>query len=329
MYRRQQLKKLYPFVLLLIILLGSFSAFNAARGWDFSPFYQVRSYSKTFNTAPGSNTPASDMQVAYNALCRTPWLFAAYERQENQNIYFWCEKLPLLHLLPAPGLVIPAAAAAFLIMLSAGWWKKSRFWYILVPVLALALPLCVRDVIGRYRLMLVPYFIIAAIMGHYAYRTLTIRRKYLALLAGGIAAALSVYAGTSMPRTRSEDHHAWALALENTPGAKKDAILAAFEEYWTASGYRSEKAFRAFIDRLLHFGELPAAEALILQAYQNNISPDIAGYYHCWVYVLRNQPVQVERIAARINPDRLPPDLRKTFIRLRQDTRNILHNRQK
>ncbi|MBR2344982.1 MAG: glycosyltransferase family 39 protein [Lentisphaeria bacterium] len=327
MYRLGKYRRFVVFLLTLAVMLGTYSSFNKFQGWDFSPFYPVMGYAKTFNSVPG-DAPASEYTVLFNAVRRVPWLFAAYERMENQNIYFWCEKLPLLHILPAPGIVVPAAAAAFLILLAAGYWKKERFWYIAVPVLTLALPLCTRDVIGRYRLMLVPYFIIAPVMAFYAYRNLPVRRKYFALFMGGLAAAVSVYCGLSMPRNRAADLHAWALAMQNTPGAAKTEVIAAYLDYWDAAP-ASPQAFISAMSCLFRYNELSTAERLLPVAQKYGISGDLTGYFYMWIAVLRNDPVSVSRICASINPDNLPAEQQKIFLRVRSDTIRMLHKQKK
>ncbi len=328
LYRCRKLRKLIPFALLLLVLLGSFSSFNALRGWKFSPFYSVMEYAKVYNSS-SVGTPASELTLLVNAVKRLPWLFSAYDMPENCNIYFWCEKHPVLHLFPAPGLLLPCACAALVILFVSGGWKKERFYLMLLPVAALALPLCAREVIGRYRLMLTPYLITAAVAAFYVFRRGNGRKKQLYLLCGGIAAVISLVSAEKCVRNRAEDLHAWALALENTPGASKDEILAAFGDYWQAAEFRSPKAFRAVTDRALAHRELPLAAGIIAQAYSNGIDRNLVGYYHGWIFVLRQEPRMVEKIYSAVEPEKLPEDLRKNYLRIRRDTQMLLHKRQK
>ncbi|MCI5779533.1 MAG: hypothetical protein MR051_06950 [Lentisphaeria bacterium] len=326
LHRRGLIRRAILPAALVCILLGAYSAFNRRYGWDFSPFYQVMPYTRVSNAAPGA-PPATVWQVTLHAAGRSPRLFSAREIPENHNLYFWCEKLPVLHAFPAPGALLPCAVAATAALITAGAFRRRFFWYIFIPILTLALPLCAREAIGRYRLTLTPYLILAAVTGFYAFRKLPVRRQALALLLGGTAAMLSLLDARSAPRVRAEDYHAWALAVEATPGAGKQAILNAFGDYWQETGFRSAKAFRAIVDRALQFRDLPLSAAIVTQAYRNGISPDLVGYYHGWIFMLADDPASVERIYSRIDPRRLPSELRPTYRRVRGDARKLLHKR--
>ena len=328
LWRQKRLKRALLPVALLAILLAAFGGFNRRYGWNFSPFYPVVRYTRISNSAD-ENAPAPMRQVALNAVRRAPRLLAAYEVPENHNLYFWCEKLPILHLLPAPGALLPCACAALAILLVSGAWKQRGFWVIALPLLTLALPLCARTVIGRYRLMLTPYLFLAVAAGWYAYFRLSPFRRGLAALAGGAAAVVSAHACSPLPRVRAEDHHAWALAKKAEPGATKKEILDAFDVYWRAANHRSAKAFRATVDQALDLGDLARAQTVVDQAYRNGISPDLVAYYHGWIFVLGNRPERVAEIYARIDPQKLPPELRKDFFRIRDDTRKLLQKRGK
>lgn len=327
LFRCRKLQKALPFVLLLLAMLGSFSTFNALRGWKFSPFYPVMNYAKVYNSSGG--VPASEVSVLINAVKRAPWLFSVYDRPENQNIYFWCEKIPVLHLFPSPGLLLPLSCAGLVILLLGGCWKQRSFWIIALPIMFLALPLCTREVIGRYRLMLSPYLILAAVMGYCEFTRRSGKKKILYLLCGGIAAALSVASAENTVRHRAEDLHAWALALENTPGASSREILAAFVDYWQSAKFRSPKAFRAVIDRALAHKDLTLAAGIVAQAYHNGIDRDLVGYYHGWILVLHQQPRMVAKIYSAVDPAKLPEDLRKNYLRIRHDTQILLHKQKK
>ena len=223
--------------------------------------------------------------------------------------------------------MLPCACAALAILLVSGAWKRRGFWVIVIPLLTLALPLCARTMIGRYRLMLTPYLFLAAVAGWYAYFRLSPHRRGIAVLAGGTAAVVSAHACAPLPRVRPEDHHAWALAQKAAPGATEKEILDAFDVYWRATNFRSEKAFRAAVDQALALGDLPRAKTIIDQARRSGISPDLVAYYHGWIFVLSGRPDQVEKIYARIDPQKLPPELRKEYFRVRDDTRKLLQKR--
>lgn len=327
MYRKKQLQRLILPALVLSGLLSAVSTFNYIHGWNFSPFYSSMRYAKTFNASP-DGTGANAVQVIKNAFIRSPRLFSAYELRENQNIYFWQQQHPELRALPSSSELVPAACAALVILLLSGAWRKRNFYFIAIPVLTLALPLCFREVIGRYRLMLTPYFIIASVMAFYALQMLPRRRKTAALLCGTAAAVISLCTAAGKPQVISEDHHAWAMAAKNS-GTDKNTVYALYNRYWQVSGFTSAKAFRDFAECTLEFHDPQSTLALLKKASGKGIQPDLILYYHGMVMVMLNRPEKVAQIYSRINPDLLPPDLREIYFRICSDTGKMLLHKHK
>ena len=160
---------------------------------------------------------------------RLPQLFKTGELPENQNIYFWCEKIPQFNLLISPGLLIPCAVAGIMVLLLTGAWKK-RYGLLLIPIVTLALPLCAREVIGRYRLMLTPYFTVICVCGFYELKKITAPKRNILLIAALVAGGMTFFIHTDLKKIRPEDHHAWAEALIRTPGTEKKEILEAYRQ---------------------------------------------------------------------------------------------------
>ncbi|MBE6398927.1 MAG: hypothetical protein E7041_02165 [Lentisphaerae bacterium] len=327
MYRKKLLHRLiFPAVLLLTLLVAA-SLFNYHHGWKFSPFYSSMQYAKTFNATPRS-PQATELQVAKNALIRSPQLLSAYELRENQNIYFWQRQLPELRILPAPSELIPAACAALMILLVSGAWKRKSFYFVAIPLLTLALPLCFREVIGRYRLLLTPYFIVAVVMAFYALKKLRQFKLAAALLTGMIAAGLSIYSAAGKPQVIAEDLHAWAMAAKNS-GTEKKTVFDLYYRYWQHTGFTSAKAFRDFAECTLELHDPQAALTVCRTAMRHNIDPHLVNYYYGMTMVMQNRPEEVAMIYSRINPGRLPPDLRENYFRICRDTRKILLHKRK
>jgi len=325
MYRKKLWRRLIFPAILLLTLLAAVSLFNSHHGWKFSPFYSPMQYAKTFNTADGTAS-ATEYQVAKNALIRSPQLLSAYERRENQNIYFWQRQLPELRVLPAPSELIPAACAALVILLLAGAWKRRSFYFVAIPLLTLALPLCFREVIGRYRLMLTPYFIVAVVMAFYALKKLPRLHMILVLLCGGLAAAGSIYSAVGKPTVIAEDFHAWAMAAKNS-GTEKKVVYDLYYRYWQQTDFTAEKAFCDFAECTLEYHDPDMTLKVIRMNKSSN--PDLAYYYYGMTKVMQNRPEEVAMIYSRINPDRLPPRLRANYFRICNDTRKILLHKRK
>ena len=333
MFKRKLLKKLLLPVAVLLILLAGASIFNKHFfGW-FSPFYRVMPYTVAYNTGTTDGVSAvSTADVwhsAVNAARRVPTLFKYGELPENQNIYFWCEKIPLLILLISPGILIPCAVAGIVVLLLSGAWKK-RYGLLLIPVVMLALPLCAREAIGRYRLMLVPYFFMIAACAAVIYCRMRYGKRKILVVTGALAGfCFSVYDGDVPERIRASDYHAYALAMENTSGTDKEEILKEYFRYWERSDFRGSRAFRVMMDKALQFGNIPVALAVAGQAeISGSISPDLINYYRAWCFALSNMPEKVEEhLRAIKNVRSLPPDACKNAFMLRDKTAEILKRR--
>ena len=207
------------------LILLSASIFNTAFGWKAGPFYDVISYTNQSNAAESAIAAAAQGNGAVpvkpslfltvkNAVKRVPQLFSAREVPENVNIYFWKEKIPDLAIFPGPEWLLPPALFAIGVLLAAGRFRNREFLLVYV-ILLLALPLCARTVIGRYRLMLCPFLIITAVTGIRYFFTLHGLRKLLPpLLTGSCAAALSLYGLDAEKNLHPTDYLNWANANE-------------------------------------------------------------------------------------------------------------------
>ena len=342
MYRRGKAARVLRTVAVTAVLLAAASGFNRANGGKVSPFFDVLDYNMMYNFSPEASfrgearedeeigTGRAAGKTASSAMLRAPRLFKSGELPENQNIYFWCEKIPQLHLLIAPGALLPCACAGIMVLLCSGAWK-GRYGLLLLPLLTLTLPLCVREPIGRYRLMLVPYFFMSAACGAAVFAGIrSAPKRAVALLGAGVGAFFSIHGGEAPLRIRPSDHCAWAMALEETPGAEKEEIVKAYLNYWHAGTPPSKRAFIVVMDKLLAAGTLETALETAKEGDDAGIDPDLTAYFRAWCFALAEQPAAVDGFLRTVrHPENLPPELQKKYLMLRRDTDRILNIRRK
>lgn len=332
MQKRHLLKKFLPAAAGIAVLLFGATLFN----WHFfrtpTPFYMVMGYSVEYNTGIKAGTEENSrlsawMQSGKKALMRTPQLFKAGELPENQNIYFWCEKIPQFNFLISPGLLIPFAAAGIMVLLLSGAWK-SRYGLLLIPIITMALPLCVREVIGRYRLMLVPYFfMISACAVVIFLRLKTPQKRGIALFGAGAGAFFAIWNSDVPERIRQSDYCSYAIAAAQTPDTDPEVI---FEEHMTyLEKSRSQVAFNMLMDQLLKYRATEQLRAITAKEEKiGRFDPDEIYYFNAWSYALDNQPYKVWENLCKIK-NKLPPDKHQKALMLSNDTRRILNNAQK
>ena len=342
MWKHRKVKRVLACALLPAILLLTASVFNKYCGnWPFSPFFNLVSYTLTYNNssnsgaAPGNSDTVSGppgkaaaaIRTITQAASRVPKLFKSGELPENQNIYFWCKKIPVMNIFIAPGVLIPLAAAGIMVILLSGEFKR-RYGLLLLPVLMLVLPLCAREPIGRYRLMLTPYFFMISACAVMIFLKLkSPRRRGIVLMGAGVGAFFSIHNGDVPQRIRYSDYRSYAIAVANTPDVSKEEILNTAYEYWEATGFRSSAAFEMMMGRCLKNGELQFGRAVIKQAAANGIDANVIYYFNAWIYALENQPDAVKTELEKIRV--LPPELQQKAARLYYDTIRILNKDEK
>lgn len=278
------------------------SLLNRIFGGSWSCFFNVLPYSLEFNAAnaPAAGDPYAAMVV--NAVSRVPRLFSVLELPENLNYYFLADRMPPLGFLPSPLLLIPVGCAGMVLLL---WYWKKPAASVLIPVLTLALPLCVRDPIGRYRLTLIPYFILGA-GAWLAYLAKKPMRRHL-LVAGALLGLFSMLAAASpKPYHRASDYLTHALALEAESGGRTTpASLECLLEGWRKSGFCSNPLGVNLFLRLLESGKADPALAVLHTGIANSPQPDVYRYYLAVMKADRGEFAAAEALLGECDPGKL------------------------
>ena len=229
-HRKLPLKRILFFAGGVLAVWGVFSTVNLIVIKRFNCFFNPVSYAVAVNTAPasasGAPAPVSSVPPLVKTVCkmalRTPQLLSPEEIPENLNIHFLRTKIPFFRI-PFE-FIPPCAAAAILFLLGTGLWKKKE-GFLLLPVFALALFLCIREPIGRYRLLLLPWFTILAV---WLFNYLAQKKK------GGVmilTLAMFLFGTCSLqaPRLRGADYFAWGMALEKEAGKTTPEAMKGFK----------------------------------------------------------------------------------------------------
>ena len=333
--RKKLLRKwlLFPAGILLVISIATiFNAhFKSGRG----PFYNVLPYTVHYNTAANADSTMTNditasklLTTAKKMILRIPLLLSVRELPENQNMYFWREKMPESRLLIGPEILMTLTVFSLVIFLLSGKWKSKSG--LILWMLLLAPALCGREAIGRYRLMLCPYFIIItviAISGIPQIKNLT-KRRILIFTAAAVALGYTFFEMNRNHGLRLSDYHSWAIATEAAYG-NNDQVLDAYFDYWQRSGMRDNKAFRAIQGAAMRSGNFEFAAHVIRQAeIAGGVSPVLISYFTGVLYVGQQNPDAVYRAFIRIKPEELPPDLQPHYHRVMQDTVNFIRQRE-
>ena len=339
--RRKVMRNWGIFLLGILLTAGGASVFNHIHGWKHGPFYNVLPYTVQYNTESTSSSGTVNtvkatestgrklLNTAGKMLMRTPQMFSIRELPENQNIYFWRHKMPETRLLPGPEILMTLTVFSLGILLFSGAWKHKEG--VILWVLLMAPALCGREAIGRYRLMLCPYFIIIAVSGvAYLYRM----KKGKAKLFSGIAAAVIALtaAGYEMNKNhglRLSDFHSWAIATEAVHG-NTEQTLDAYYDYWQRSAMRNDKAFQAMQGAAMRASRFDIAARVIQQAeLAGGVNRSLIAYFIGLIHVGNNDPYRVMAAFSNIKPEELPPDLQQNYHMVKRDSLRIIQQLQK
>ena len=300
--RRDAAKKLLPALAGLCAVLCFVSVVNKGFGGNWSCFFDVLPYSLEFNAGvPGAAAPGNPyLRMAANAVCRAPRMFMPTEIPENLNYCFLCRKMPFLNALPGPGILLPLALAGMLLVLPK---LRRPAALTLLPIIALVLPLCVREPIGRYRLTLIPYFILCA--GYWLHVATGKPRKFkLSVAAGTAAACFALLSPTyRSDLLRSDDYLAYAIAAN--PGKPNGRSLPILAEGWQKSNFRNNKLGLNLYYRLEESGEREKSLKVLLLGVRNSPEKDVYLYHLAFRLADAGDFAAAERALAQIDPRKI------------------------
>ena len=335
--RKQMVKRWWIFLAGMLLITGIASGFNHYFKSGHGPFYNVLPYTVYYNTVE-SATDSEKLAVsdskwkklaltAGKMIRRTPLMLSVRELPENQNMYFWREKMPETRLLLGPEILMTLTVFGLLMLLFSGRWKNPEG--LILWMLLLAPALCGREAIGRYRLMLCPYFIIIAVIGISSISRVksTVKKRIFVLSAAVISIAAAAFELNRNHGLRLSDYHSWAIATEAAYGTN-DA-MDAYYEYWEKSLMRNDRAFRVIQDAAMRSSNFEVAAHVIRQAeLAGVVNPSLIAYFTGLIHVGKQNPDGVYRAFAGIKPETLPPDIQQQYKRILFETIKFLRQRE-
>ena len=337
--RRKLIKNWSIFILGILLTAGGAAVFNHIHGWKHGPFYNVLPYTVQYNTESASGTAAAVqapesfskklLTTAGKMLIRSPQMFSIRELPENQNLYFWRHKMPETQLLPGPEILMTLTVFSLCILLFSGAWKHKEG--VILWILLMVPALCGREAIGRYRLMLCPYFIIITVIGIAClYRMKKGKMKAVTgIVSAVIALSATVYEMNQNHGLRLSDFHSWAIATESVHG-NTEQTLDAYYDYWQRSAMRNDKAFKAMQGAAMRASRFDIAARVIQQAeLAGGVNRSLIAYFVGLIHVGNNDPYRVLAAFSNIKPEELPVDLQKNYLMVKQDSLRIIQQLQK
>jgi tetratricopeptide (TPR) repeat protein len=225
---------------LLLSAFGSGAVFLTVAVYNFYNGHGIKHYftpNTAYLLAVGSKTETTSLSIgkqpsavgnpslsrpfysAYIYLSKLKYIFTAYEMPNNVNYYFVRSKFPLLRILPGPMLLVPAAVAGLIILLS-GLYRDQKTAVLFFYALAFIVPMILFVPLARYKIALAPLFAIFAAwwVMHICSLIHSGRKNQLvkALLIMLCAALFSGYI-CRIPPERNSDIRAFGIAASYVP----------------------------------------------------------------------------------------------------------------
>ena len=275
--------------------------FNGYFRQTYNPFFNVMPHLTEVH-APQSATESSNIIISYfkvffAAVKNVPYHFGMREIPENLDYDVIRKILPILFF--GPLLVMPFAVAG---IISMALLKRKELISCYIATLFLALPLAARIPIGRYRLLLMPFFIIFAAL--FIEELIKNKDKRLALIGifiGVIGTNLCL--ASPLVRPNPAAHHTLALASMRT----KANPLPHLEEAWKTSNYTYKPSGLMLVIHHMKTKNFEQAENTIKQNRTN--APEFF-YYHALIKTAKNQPKEAIKLLQKIEN---PKDLNSLY----------------
>ena len=289
------------------------SSFNLIFSQSFFPFFKAMNYTVSFHAQKAETATASQQtspqkngleRMLTGLPERTSKFFLSYEIPENINYYFLRSRIFPTKYLPGPGILMPLALAGIFLMLLR---LKHREGLLLGIILLLALPLAAREPIGRYRLHLVPYFVLCG--AYFFIVLLRNTRKSNYLCGGAYALALGVNFSFSQPaQIRVSDHVAWGRAAEiKNKGNPSAESLREFFWAWNKSNWSDRAAGVNLITSSCRAGNMRLAMQTIHEGIEGPAKEkSIYHYYKALLLVSARKFDAAEKELAQIKESEIP-----------------------
>ncbi len=298
------------------------AVFNRVFSDTWSPFFHVLPYAVAVNTGDpaAAITTGSVCASLLRMLARLPLLFSPWEYPENLNWYFFQEQFPSWKCLPGPGLIVPLGTGA-LVWFAASRKRWKQGWPVLIVLLTLAPLLTVREPIGRYRLLLIPYLLIL-IAGWAAFcipadaETRRDWRSRFPEILGGIV-MLTLLLAVPVPRSclRASDFLSWGIACENDGNWK--AAETAYLTAWQGSGFASNDALIRLLWLEQERGNFSAMDEALEEGIRaGKADPGMLWYFKAKTALLSGAP-ETARELLKEPPASLSPDWQNAAEELR------------
>ncbi|MBE6386984.1 MAG: hypothetical protein E7045_02805 [Lentisphaerae bacterium] len=239
------------------------SIFNGYFRADYSPFFNVMPHLIEVHNAPRAvqgtaqtfDPVSARLAVLWGAIKNVPYLFGMREVPENLDYDVIRQILPVISL--GPLLVMPFAAAGAAVFAA---MKRKDLLLLYIAIAALMIPLSARIPIGRYRLMLMPFFIaFAAILLAEIIENPGRRLAMIAVVIGVVGTNMLFCSPLVRPNPAA--HHTLALAavkLNRDPGKH-------LQKAWDSSGHTYWKSGLMLLLNSLKKQDIAAAEKIISQ----------------------------------------------------------------
>lgn len=315
--RRWSVKRALYFACGVLAVWGIFAGINGIVSKKFNCFFNPVGYAVAVNTAqtPASSAPAPSsgvpplVKTVFKMALRTPQLLSPEEIPENLNIYFLRTKIPFFRL---PYAFIPlCAAVAMLFLLLTGRWKKKE-GFLLLPFFSLALFLCIREPIGRYRLLLLPWFTLLTV---WFLCFIFEKKKGVVTLLTLVLLLFFLTAALQAPPLRGADFFAWALALEKEAGKTTPEAMKEFKKAFLFKPDNNHAV--SLITRAMTANDRSLAEETAQKWMEASHNSPLSCYYAALAaFPDRNR---MEHFFSLVKSEELPPKYRFRSFLMRGD----------
>jgi hypothetical protein len=198
-------------------------------------------------------------------------IFKPYEICNNINYYFMKQHLSTLKYMPGPLLVAPLALTGMILMMLSGKWWRRKELVLLVYVICFAIPVAAFVPLGRYRLIMFPFFcFFSAWVFDYVFRAFRRKGAIAGVIKLTVAAAsftlISVLVWPGSIPLRASDYITYAKAAEIRAGG----ITPLAAEYYNQAARLEPDSGAALVNMgrvMLSQGRFSEAEVFTRRAY--------------------------------------------------------------